>query len=575
MRPSGPSACRSDVSIVTWHNLTVNDIDMASLPTGVSRRGSVFWLRVGIPLDLRHLYPRTGHGRLAIDRHRASLQTTDPALARVRASALKATFDAEFHEKRTGMVGSSSIKLTPVMLSVLQDRIRQSILAGDDMRRANPGGASWPLKLGEVPEDPWGRLEYMQNVDNLMAHTSGLMLSAGETLLGRTYADMEAQKLGISGIEWTGEHIALMALTRTVAQAHMDVARRSQGHLVDTPAPVALTPVEQPLHLRDVVADWKAAKAPTEDSIARAERALRHMVDAGQDVPLGELTRTHGAKVRAYLLDTGARGFKGKTALNLWQALGALLNVALDVGKVDRNPWAGMSFEVKDSETRESFTAEELKVLFGSALHTEGCWPTVQKVDPQDGYWCTLMLLWSGARVGELAQLELADVVAENGVHALSVHARAAGSTVKTAESVRRIPIPDEMVRLGFLERVQGLRDRGETKLFPTFHRPGKVAPGEIMSEWFKDFRSKVKAAPGPLNGTHRFRHTIRTALAALHVGVETADALTGHAAQGSSGRKVYTHVGLATVKAALERVSWPLALPRVFPGTPKASSAL
>jgi hypothetical protein len=167
--------------------------------------------------------------------------------------------------------------------------------------------------------------------------------------------------------------------------------------------------------------------------------------------------------------------------------------------------------------------------------------------------------------LGADAQLEVADVMTENGIALFSIHAEAEGSTVKTAESVRKVPVSVECLRLGFLEFAQARKKSGEGKLFRSFHREGKVTPGEIFSEWMRDYRAKVGTAPGALNGHHRFRHTIRTALAALHIGIETADALTGHAATGSSGRRIYTHVGLVTIREALGRVTFPLELPRVF----------
>jgi hypothetical protein len=65
---------------------------MASkLPTGVFLRSSTYWLRVTLPEDLRHLYPRTTKGTLATDRHRASLGTSDKAEARIKAQVLPPT----------------------------------------------------------------------------------------------------------------------------------------------------------------------------------------------------------------------------------------------------------------------------------------------------------------------------------------------------------------------------------------------------------------------------------------------------------------------------------------------------
>ncbi|PZQ02459.1 MAG: hypothetical protein DI587_03245 [Variovorax paradoxus] len=87
------------------------------------------------------------------------------------------------------------------------------------------------------------------------------------------------------------------------------------------------------------------------------------------------------------------------------------------------------------------------------------------------------------------------------------------------------------------------------------------------MSEWVKGYRQGLVLPAGALNGFHKFRHTVRSALAAHSVGTEIADALTGHAAQGSAGRTIYTHVRPAAILRALELPLYPfLGIQRVYP---------
>jgi integrase len=283
---------------------------------------------------------------------------------------------------------------------------------------------------------------------------------------------------------------------------------------------------------------------------------------SGQNLPLTSLTRVHGAAFRAYLVHPD-RTFKGKTALNNWTAVQALMNVAEDVGLIPRNVWGGMTLEVTGSEKRTKHTNEELKQLFNTPLFFERGYPALNNVSPDDAYWCMLLGLWTGARIGEIAQLEMADVLVQNGLEVLSIHGRS--GTIKTENSERVIPVPPELIRLGFIEWATSRREAGTVKLFETLHRVGAVTPAEIMSEWNREYRKNVGAATGPLNGFHRFRHTVRSALAALHVGRETADALTGHGATGSSGTKIYTHIDAGTIFDALGRLKFPLELPRIY----------
>ena len=69
----------------------------------------------------------------------------------------------------------------------------------------------------------------------------------------------------------------------------------------------------------------------------------------------------------------------------------------------------------------------------------------------------------------------------------------------------------------------------------------------------------------GPLNGFHRFRHTVRSALGALQVSRDIADALTGHGKTGSSGSKDYTHIDAVDILKAIECLEFPVELPRIY----------
>jgi integrase len=579
--------------------------DMA-LPTGVHKRGAVFHIQIKVPSDLRACWPTPFYVR-------KSLGTEDRAQATAAAHRLWAEATEAFALARLKLRPPEFSALTPALTAYIVTEASRVPLGVDDAIRFTPDALLWQLRAVEqrpvqfltAPEGEPTRpaklpdyltpsedgsitsaqLARLKQLQSLMVGDLAASVSMGRLGEAKTFAEATCASLGIR-VDWdTPAHrMALVAVLRALLGAWIGAAEKSEGKLVHTPpvpeAPpsssgsVQTTPViakttetQNPaaLKLRDVVQDWKAAKKPSEDSTARTERALKHLEASGQNVPVAEMKRSHGAALRAYLLHDD-REFNGKTGLNYWQALMALLNIAHDVGHIDSNPWHKMTFEVTGSETRKPYSDEELQQLFHTPLFQSGQSERIQKVASSDAYWCMLLGLWSGARVGELAQLELADVKAHNGLTVLSIHGKA--GTLKTEQSERLIPVAPELIRLGFVGWAKAQREAGAVKLFPSFHREGAVTPGEIMSEWNREYRRIVGAAAGPLNGFHRFRHTIRTRLAALQIGPETADTLTGHAAQGSSGRRVYTHVDAKVVYEALARLRFPLKLPRVFTGT-------
>lgn len=547
----------------------------------------MFWCRLVIPKDLRHLYPRTASGALATTHSCVSLQTSDRAEARVRGMARRAEVEGEFLEKRRALA-VPAVRPTAALQTIIADAVYAGQLAWDEGRRADrhttvrmvSGVHSGPIdsrpdypevsRLAPLPASVVAqraafnrtRLEYVQHA-----------IASGDLQAMIPLASQAARSLGLT-VDWDSAEGAatLEACLRAHARACEVSIKRDSGVVVDTPAlpePPSDTSALKatPLHLRDALVNWEAKRRPKPDALKRTERALLLLKEAGHDKPLGKLTRPDGARLRDWLRDP-ARGFKQKTGQNYWLALQSLLNVATEYGQLERNPWAGLEFDVTDSKGRAEFTAEQLTALFGSTLYTAGAYRPIYKVQPWDAYYVMLLGLWTGSRIGELGQLEVADVLTENRVALVSIHEDAEGSTIKNPEAgIRKVPIAPEVLRLGLMDFVRDRQAAGDIKLFPSLHRGGKTSPGDVMGEWVRGYRKDLGLPPGPLEGFHKFRHTIRTALAAHHVGEATADALTGHAATGSTGRKVYTHVRPVTVLEALRLPLFPfLDLPRVYP---------
>jgi integrase len=81
--------------------------------------------------------------------------------------------------------------------------------------------------------------------------------------------------------------------------------------------------------------------------------------------------------------------------------------------------------------------------------------------------------IYTGARVNELAQLEVKDIIVEEGIPAITI--TASGGTakrIKSESSRRTIPLHKDLLTLGFLVYVSNIRQQGHTQLFPTL-KPG------------------------------------------------------------------------------------------------------
>lgn len=557
-----------------------------ALPTGVFLRGGVYWLRVLIPDDLKHLYPKTSAGKPPTDRYRASLRTADKGDARERATALRAEFEAEFNERRKSL-GPGAIKPTPDIRAVLAGTVYALEMAADSQQRSDKaltvrmvsgvyvGEPSSRPALPEVsrlaplpPETVQARaafnrkrLEYVRQA-----------VAAGNLEVMIPIAAKAAQVHGLH-VDWNSPEgaDALSACLEAYSRARGDATEKDSGMVIETPEIPKLPEAAQgrqdgPRYrvIRDLLPLWLQKAKPTPRAIEEANRALALLDASGVSSALKDLSQRHGAEFRDWLRDTEARGFSQKTGRNRFRSVAAILNAAPEYGAIPVNPWRGLSFPVEGARKRTPFTRTELLSIHSGPVFERYGIPEGDKTAGAAVYWMPLLGLYTGARDGELAQLEVADVREFDGVMVLDIHAEAERSTLKTENAVRRIPIHSELVRLGFLDYVETLRKSKVAKLFPTLHRGGRRTPGEVFTEAFREYLNGV-GVTRPLATFHAYRHNVRSQLEAAEVSTLRIRRLIGHADDTVDAR--YTHLEIETMTKGVEKLSYPfLKLERVYP---------
>jgi len=75
------------------------------------------------------------------------------------------------------------------------------------------------------------------------------------------------------------------------------------------------------------------------------------------------------------------------------------------LGLIDRNPWEGIDIAFKTTNKRTPWADDEPRKCFTTALYKACTQPTDKKAGADAAYWIPLLRLYTGARVGELAQL--------------------------------------------------------------------------------------------------------------------------------------------------------------------------
>jgi integrase len=182
------------------------------------------------------------------------------------------------------------------------------------------------------------------------------------------------------------------------------------------------------------------------------------------------------------------------------------------------------------ADSYQRFTLEEVKTIFDDSFNT---------VKKPAFYFIPLLALFTGARLEELAQLNITDIVLKDNIYCIHIN-EYNDKNIKNSSSDRNIPISKAVLDLGFieyLELVKSLNLKG-FKLFPNLQNTkngyGKTT-GDFFSKWLdkKNIKTDRKVF-------HSFRHTFNDELKEVGIEESIRCILTGHE-HNSTNSTIYT----------------------------------
>ncbi len=280
-----------------------------------------------------------------------------------------------------------------------------------------------------------------------------------------------------------------------------------------------------------VVAWWKEEKArglkpSTHESYSNTMKAF--VAHLGHD----DASRVTSDDVRAFkdhrlatVNPRTGRTISAKTVKdNDLAGLKALFGWGVANGKMASNPAAGVT--LKTQRTRKlrgkGFTDEEAEAILKAALMV-----TRGKDRPETfaaKRWVPWLMAYSGARVGELAQLRKQDLQ-RKGEHWFIIITPEAG-TVKTDEA-RSVALHPHLVEMGFVDFVEKA-PQGHLFLRPA--ADGDVlGPLQGVNNRLAEFARAV-VADRNVAPNHGWRHRFKTLCRASGIDRETRDYIQGHA---------------------------------------------
>lgn len=205
--------------------------------------------------------------------------------------------------------------------------------------------------------------------------------------------------------------------------------------------------------------------------------------------------------------------------------------------------------------------ADRVRPLFRVPIFT-GCRDAEAQDVPGDqvfhcaNYFLPMLLTYLGPRRLEMAGLAVKDIVETPNGWAIHIRPNQF-RRIKNTQSVRMLPVPDEVLRLNFLPYLNAVRDLGYQALFPElFHPTLSNDPGD---RFYKDFVPVVCEAEEIGSDLwdrvlHAMRHGQADVLKQAGVSIPIIDDISGRLSKGETSTRYTNVAGLPLIRSILAK---------------------
>lgn len=309
-------------------------------------------------------------------------------------------------------------------------------------------------------------------------------------------------------------------------------------------------------------------------SITQAEaREFRNMV-AKLPVSFGKKSAYSGLNIRQVVekgREIGDDTISPVTAARYLSTVSPFFKWLKSEGYTETLPFDGLHERPKKNKNpRPPFSTDQLNKILSSPLFTgyqaDGAEHLPGNCRASDWrYWIPLICLFTGARIGEVAQLHVGDIRREHDIWFVHFrHEEKTGQQTKSNRS-RAIPVHSMLIAIGLLDfharQSERAAKEGNPQLFPEL-KPGKRKQfGDGPSEWWRDYLDKIGIKDGKDGiGAHSFRHTMADQLrSADYLDHEFGPLILGHSNKNvTSGYGALTHGTADRLRTMIETVKFP-----------------
>ncbi len=579
-----------------------------SLPSYiVKRQGSRnFYVRVPVPKDLQLRMGRLGKPR----RERwQSLNTSDPIKARLAGQPIIERWEREFEELRrpkklTEAELQDAIWKRYLELVTADEKFRLSLPTEDGLNQiwtqleAEFGGV-WDL-------DAYRDMEALQNelLHNQRDRTVRLAKVRAEAARGenRAVADVVRQIIEERRLDLDPGSPEYRKLSHSILRAEIEALNRAaerdvgdwsgqpKDKLVQPPVAIAHPAGEKIIELFDRFSREAPGRVSPDGWEQNRKIVVLFDQFVGGNAHVSELNRRNVRNWKGELFkwprrvaDTNAfRGLTfsevvkrnetvGKpvilpTTINKYlAALGGFSSWIMSNGYTNEAVMTGMFLELdRDKKPVFPFDNAKLKAIFSSPLFRkckgDGFEHLKGKMEIRDWrFWLPWLALYSGARLGELAQLLVNDVRQEHGHWILHVTTEGSLSKrTKTGGSQRIVPVHSRLIQLGFDRYHARAGALGAKQLFDVKPDARGYFSGE-PSKFFGNYLRDIGVKAGRDLNFHSFRHTAADAFRKAGFADEEFAPLLGHTKATMTGKYgIVKPMVLAQRVAMIEAIEYP-----------------
>ncbi|MGJ5051143.1 DUF6538 domain-containing protein [Bradyrhizobium oligotrophicum] len=471
----------------------------------------VYQLRKAVPEDLRTLVGKR--------EEKVSLQTRDPAEAKVRHARALAELEARWANLRAG----------PKSLTE-REAHQLAVVAHDrwlEQYRDNPSQQTfWDTELGDrLFAPPKTRKELLAEVERLCNFS---VLDGPEDKIFRMEEwclQAADDSLALHGlvVDDQSRRTLARATAAAIQRASLTLAKLAKGEFVSNSlfSPMGLVsassislPPQRAVSFRDLLDGWSAERRPVAKTVYEWSRVIRELEKYLGHSDAHRLTPEDLVEWKRSMVSAGLRA---KTIQgSKLSPVRAILQWGVQNKLIGSNAAEGISLDVKSKqgEKKRSFTDAEAKVVLRAALSER---------DPVKR-WVPWIGAYTGARLSEICQLRFEDVLEIEDIWCMKFVPEA--GSLKTSGSERIVPVHPALIESGLLSYV------AQVKSGPLFAAlsPDKFGKrGGNGTKMIGRFVRQLGLKDPRLSPSHSWRHRIKTLGRKHELAEDILNAITGH----------------------------------------------